>query len=228
MMDRRIELIHEDEHILVCHKYPGIAVESADLSKKDMMGELKQYLKGGSLYMIHRLDQPVEGLVVFAKDKQSAAALSKAVSAEGMNKIYLAECYGKALTGSGELTDYLRKAAKGNVSTIVSKNDPDAKEARLEYEVMASPDQTSLLKIKLGTGRHHQIRLQLSGAGMPILGDRKYAGGEAVRYSEEHNIKDIRLCACRLEFDHPVTKEKMEFKILPAWCFTYKEVSDKL
>ena len=227
-MDRRIEIIHEDEHILVCHKYPGIAVESADLSKKDMMGELRQYLRGGGLYMIHRLDQPVEGLVVFAKDKESAAALSKAVSAEGMNKVYLAECYGNALTGSGELTDHVKKAKKGNVSTIISKNDPEAKEAKLKYEVLDKQERTSLLRIKLGTGRHHQIRLQLSNAGMSILGDRKYAGEEAMRYSEEHNIKDIRLCACRLEFSHPATKEKIDLKILPAWCFTYKEVSDRL
>ena len=178
--------------------------------------------------MIHRLDQPVEGLVVFAKNKQSAAALSKAVSAEGMNKIYLAECYGNTLKGSGELTDYVKKAGKGNVSTIVSKNDPEAKEARLEYEVLAEQEQTSLLRIKLGTGRHHQIRLQLSNAGMPILGDRKYAAKEAMAYSGEHNIKDIRLCACRLEFIHPATEEKTEFKILPAWSFTYEGVSDKL
>ena len=192
------------------------------------MGELKQYLKGGALYMIHRLDQPVEGLVVFAKDKESAAALSKAVSLDGMNKIYLAECYGNALTGSGELTDYVKKAVKGNVSAIVSKNDPAAKEARLEYEVLDKQEQTALLRIKLGTGRHHQIRLQLSNAGMSILGDRKYAREEAKLYSDEHKIKDIRLCACRLEFTHPATKEKTEFKILPAWCFTYKEVSDRL
>ena len=227
-MDGRIEIIHEDEHLCVCRKGPGIAVESADLSQRDMMGELKRYLKGSGLFMIHRLDQPVEGLVVFAKDRESAAVLSKAVSAEGMNKIYLAEVYGRAPAGRGMLTDYIKKAGKGNLSLISAKNDPAAKEARLEYEVAAVKDRTTLLKIKLLTGRHHQIRLQLSAAGLPILGDRKYADEEACAYSAEQKIKDIRLCAYMLEFDHPVTKEKMQFKRPPAWSFTYPEVSDKL
>ena len=227
-MDRRIEIIHEDDHILVCHKYPGIPVESADLSKKDMMGELSRYLKGAPLYMIHRLDQPVEGLVVFAKDKPSAAALSKAVSAEGMNKIYLAEVYGNRLKGSGELTDYVKKSGSGNVSVIAAENDATAMEAKLVYEVLACRERTSLIKIRLHTGRHHQIRLQMSNAGAPILGDRKYADEETKRYSEEQGIKEIRLCACRLEFIHPATSQKTDLKIAPAWCFTYPGVSDRL
>ncbi len=227
-MDRRIEMIHEDEHILVCHKYPGIAVESASLSQKDMMGELRRYLKGSELYMIHRLDQPVEGILVFAKDKAAAAALSKAVSDGDMNKIYLAEVYGHALKDSGRLTDYMKKDGSSNCSVITDKNAGGAKEARLEYEVIAEKDETSLLRIKLDTGRHHQIRLQLSNAGAPILGDRKYASAEAKGYSEEQGIKDIRLCACRLKFIHPVNGKESEFRIEPSWCFTYEGVSDKL
>ncbi len=227
-MDGRIEIIHEDEHILVCHKYPGIAVESASLSQKDMMGELRRYLKGSELYMIHRLDQPVEGLVVFAKDKAAAGFLSKAVSGGGMNKIYLAEVYGHVLKDRGRLTDHMKKDGSSNRSVITDKAAEGAKEARLDYEVLAENDKTSLIKIKLDTGRHHQIRLQLSNAGAPILGDRKYASAEAVKYSEEQGIKDIRLCAYRLKFIHPATRKESEFRIEPSWCFTYEGVSDKL
>ena len=227
-MDRRIEIIYEDEHILVCHKYPGIAVESADLSKRDMIGELRRYLKGAPLYMIHRLDQPVEGLVVFAKTGEAAAKLGRELAGEEMGKIYLAEVFGHALCGSGQLTAHVKKAASGNISVIVPEKDPAAKEARLEYEVVAEHEKTSLVKIKLGTGRHHQIRLQLSDAGAPILGDRKYADEETKRYSEEQGIKEIRLCACRLKFVHPATLQNIDLKIAPAWCFTYPGVSDRL
>ena len=227
-MSQKAEILFENEKVIVIYKPAGLPVQTAYASREDVCSQLKNHLKGGYLGVIHRLDQPVEGLVVFAKTGEAAAKLGRELAGEEMGKIYLAEVFGHALCGSGQLTAHVKKAASGNISVIVPEKDPAAKEARLEYEVVAEHEKTSLVKIKLGTGRHHQIRLQLSDAGAPILGDRKYADEETKRYSEEQGIKEIRLCACRLKFVHPATLQKIDLKIAPVWCFTYPGVSDRL
>lgn len=230
-MDNRIDILYEDENIIVCHKRPGIAVQSASIGSPDMVTELKKYLvsqknKNSSaraeepyIAVIHRLDQPVEGILVFAKDKKSAGILSKQASGEaaGMEKIYRAVVYGHIREKSGKLSDYLLKDGRSNSSSVVSKPQ-GGKLAELEYEVKEEntvddefDGKTECVDIKLLTGRHHQIRAQLANAGVPIVGDLKYGSEESVSYTKENGIRQLCLCAYHLTFRHPADGRKMEF-----------------
>ncbi len=229
----RSRILYEDNNIIVCHKPAGIATQTARVGQKDMFSELTRYLAsagksiGGEapyVGVVHRLDQPVEGILVFAKDKACAAALGSQIADNRMEKIYYAVVCGKKFPSGGELVDYLVKDGRTNTSRLVQKGVKDAKAARLSYEVQAEreqymPDRTkgklALVKIRLETGRHHQIRVQMRGAGMSLLGDYKYADETAIRISEQLKIKEIALCACELSFWHPKTGEQMNFKIKP-------------
>ncbi|MCR5128522.1 MAG: RluA family pseudouridine synthase [Lachnospiraceae bacterium] len=217
-MDQRIEIVHEDGAVIVCHKYSGIAVQTAAPGQADMVSELKKHLakQGGSnpyLAVIHRLDQPVEGLLVFAKTEAAAAVLSKQVQDHAFTKEYTALVYGKMPQQQDELTDHLVKDARSNTSRVVSEKDKNGKRSVLHYEVIEEAEKTQTLRILLKTGRHHQIRVQLSHAGCPILGDTKYGTEEAKRYALEQGIGKLCLCASRLEFTHPVTGKRMEYSI---------------
>lgn len=233
-MDSRIEIIYEDADIIVCHKYAGIAVQTAGIGSKDIVSELKNYLKPAAgkkepyLGIVHRLDQPVEGVMVFAKTPKAAASLSKQVekgeggatasdnATMGMRKIYQAEVVGYMETPSGELKDYLIKDGKSNISRVAGQAEiasGQAKPAVLRYEVKERFEETELLEIQLLTGRHHQIRVQLSHAGCPLAGDTKYASEASAAYNRKHSIRTVALKAVRLEFSHPVTGTWMVFSI---------------
>ena len=217
-MDQRIRIVFEDDVLIVCHKYPGIAVQTAALGQADMVSELKKYLAGQGeknpyLAVVHRLDQPVEGLLVFAKTEAAAASLSKQVQDHDFTKEYTAQVYGKMPQKQGELTDFLAKDARSNTSRVVSEKDKNGKRSVLGYEVSEETEKTQTLRILLKTGRHHQIRVQLSHAGCPILGDTKYGTEEAKRYAVEQGIKQLCLCASRLEFTHPVTGKQLQFTV---------------
>ena len=202
----------------------------------DVESELKNYLKGKPVYVVHRLDQPVEGILVFAKTKEAAASLSKQLSSDEMNKEYRAVVLGAMEEKQGTLVNYLKKETKGNLSKVVNETDPEAKYAELSYEVIAESDEIeganlsegslnqeseeglnkiSLLKIRLKTGRHHQIRVQLAAANHPLLGDQKYADEKTIELSKQNGIRNVALCAAKLHFLHPVTKQKMEFEVSP-------------
>ncbi|MBP3609888.1 MAG: RluA family pseudouridine synthase [Lachnospiraceae bacterium] len=224
-MDSRIEIIYEDADIIVCHKHAGIAVQTAGIGSKDMVSELKNYLKSAAgkkepyLGIVHRLDQPVEGVMVFAKTARAAASLSRQVEkgeGSGMRKIYQAEVVGHMEAPSGELKDYLIKDGKSNTSRVAEQafvSSGQAKPAVLRYEVKERFEETELLEIQLLTGRHHQIRVQLSHAGCPLAGDTKYASEASALYNRKHNIRTAALKAVRLEFSHPVTGTWMVFSI---------------
>lgn len=217
-MDQRIEIVHEDDAVIVCHKYSGIAVQTAAPGQADMVSELKKHLakQGGSnpyLAVIHRLDQPVEGLLVFAKTEAAAAVLSKQVQDHAFTKEYTALVYGKMPQQQDELTDHLVKDARSNTSRVVSEKDKNGKRSVLHYEVIEETEKTQTLRILLKTGRHHQIRVQLSHAGCPILGDTRYGTEEAKRYASEQGVRKLCLCASRLEFTHPVTGKRMAYSI---------------
>lgn len=280
MYENRI--LYEDTHILVCHKPAGIATQTARIGQADMVSEMENYLarkqsqdgrQSGSdkrrpdrhesvwhqprIYVVHRLDQPVEGILVFARQQPAAAALSVQAAGDEMEKSYLAlvcDLRGEGKAGgmqidgqpakqpsedrqiqSGTLTDYLLKDGRTNTSRVVPSEVKGAKEARLSYEILqdipleavtAMEENGSafaqeerlrirVAKIRLYTGRHHQIRVQMANAGLPLLGDRKYAGKAAIALSERLGIRDVALCAYRLAFFHPKTKEKMQFEITP-------------
>lgn len=215
----KTQIIYEDKEILVCHKPAGLAVENAAVGRMDMVSELKNYMKSAYLGVVHRLDQPVEGLLVFAKNQKAAAQLSKQLQQNTLNKEYFAVVCGQPDCAKGRLVDYLAKDNKTRMAKVVSKGTAEGKEAILEYEVLETIQkddvEISLLKIQIGTGRFHQIRAQLSNAGYPILGDQKYGNELSALVSLNTGTKNVALCAMSLDFIHPTSADKMSFEIKP-------------
>jgi 23S rRNA pseudouridine1911/1915/1917 synthase len=211
------EIVFEDREIIVCHKQPGIATQTNRVDVQDMESLLKNYRseKGEKPYVavIHRLDQPVEGLLVFAKTKTAAAALSKQVRQRQFTKHYYAVVSGRILPAEGSLEDYMARDAYHFCACGVEEEYPGAKFARLQYRKLASQGLRQLLDIKLETGRFHQIRFQFSSRQAPIVGDYKYGG--------EQTGEPLLLCAYSLEFRHPVTGQHMEFQIAPDWLNSF-------
>ncbi len=219
----KTKIIYEDKHILVVYKPAGIAVQAARSMEMDVVSELKNYLKSSYVGLVHRLDQPVEGILVFAKTSPAAAALSKQTADGTMEKEYLAAVLAaKEVPEKAVLTNYLLKDGKTNTSRVVEASVKNAKKAVLSYEMQklvsaqeSETEKIALLKIRLETGRHHQIRVQLANANLPLLGDLKYGSEESKKLSGQLEIKDVALCACRLDFKHPKTGKIMEFSISP-------------
>ena len=226
----KTQILYEDNDIIVCYKPAGIAVQTAGIAQQDMVSELKNYLAGGSAHnkqaggkepyvaVVHRLDQPVSGVLVFAKNKTAAASLSAQVQDGRAEKIYRAMVCGTFEEAKeGVLEDILYKDVKSNTSRVVQPGSKEAglgKKAKLAYKVLQElsleGQSYSELEIKLYTGRHHQIRVQFSHAGHPILGDTKY-GSEVSKALSAQIGKGLKLCAYRLTLVHPKTGEKMTF-----------------
>lgn len=214
-MNPTIEILQEDNDIIVCRKPTGIPVQTAKLGQKDMVSLLKNYRVGKKeapeIYVVHRLDQPVEGVMVFAKNQKAAASLSKQIQQKSVDKYYYAVVEGVTDTPQGKLEDYLLRDGKTNTSKVVTAATKGAKKAVLQYRVLAVNEvlPQSLLEIKLDTGRHHQIRVQMAHAGYPLVGDKKYNPGCQSGYMP------IGLCSVRLAFVHPTTGKQVEFEISP-------------
>lgn len=213
-----LNIIFEDEQLLVVKKDAGIPVQAGKMRIMDLQGLIKNELykrnrRGGEPYLglIHRLDQPVEGVMVFAKTPFAAGALSEQVNDGRMKKHYLALVCGKPSEDSGKLVDYLLKDGRTNTSSVVKAQDKDAKRAELNYTVLKRGDETTLLEVELLTGRHHQIRVQMANAGWPLYGDTKY--NPQFQDTTEH--VQTALCAYKLSFVHPKTKKRMDFGIEP-------------
>lgn len=237
----KTKIIYEDKHILVVYKPAGIAVQVAKSMEMDVVSELKNYLKSSYVGLVHRLDQPVEGILVFAKTSPAAAALSRQTTDGTMEKEYLAAVLAsKKIQEKAVLTDYLLKDGKTNTSKVVDASIKSAKKAVLSYEVQqiislkeiieksglqnsteaeilseAETKKIALLRIKLETGRHHQIRVQLANANLPLMGDLKYGSEESKKLSSLLKIKDVALCAHKLIFKHPKTGKALEFSVSP-------------
>jgi len=167
--------------------------------------------KGDPSYIgvVHRLDQPVSGVMVFAKTKEAAADLSRQIATKTADKYYYAVTDGIPDKAKGVLEDYLLKDGKTNLSKVVDSKTAGAKRAELSYEVLAENQTQALLRIKLATGRHHQIRVQMANAGCALVGDRKYNFKENIKAGNQ----PMCLCSYKLGFLHPVTKKKMIFEI---------------
>lgn len=215
-MNRTLNIIYEDKHLLICHKKAGIPVQTSSLTSKDMVSIIKNYLsehnnKKGEPYLglIQRLDQPVEGIIIFAKTPLAAKELNKQQENNLIEKYYFAIVKGVINKNTGRLEDYIIKDKFANKAMIVGKNTPNSKSAVLEYNVIDICENTTLLDIHLITGRFHQIRAQLSNWGHPILGDRKYS-------TENNADTDFpALCAHKIIFNHPVSKKRIEFEVAP-------------
>ncbi len=217
--DVRDYIIYEDKEILVCHKPAGIAVQSAGVGNMDLESLLKNYIarkqpgKMPYLGVIHRLDQPVEGVVVFALNPKAAAALNRQMTSGQIRKTYLAVTAGDLPGKEGKLEDWLKKDGRTNTSRAVKEGTEGAKKAVLYWKLLETKETVdemrSLLEIRLETGRHHQIRVQMANAGMPLVGDRKYN-------PEKTGREPLCLCSAALEIRHPLTGKKMQLQVRPA------------
>ncbi len=205
---------YEDQELLVVYKPAGLATQSARVTSPDLVSSVMRYLKGAPVYVVHRLDQPVEGLLVLAKTKQAAAGLSKQLQAGTLNKQYYALVYRGAeeLPKEGILADHLWKNPQTQKAEIVTQASGKGKQAKLQYCVLAGKDDIALLDVRIETGRFHQIRAQLAHAGFPILGDQKYGTQTSMERSKELGIKNVSLFAYALTFTHPKTGKHMEFQ----------------
>lgn len=209
------EILFEDNDILVCRKPAGVATQTKRLGQQDMESLLKNYRarKGEQPYIgiVHRLDQPVEGVMVFAKNQQAAAHLSKQVQERVIGKYYYAVSVQEMdpYRTEGVLEDYLVTDKKTNFTKVVDRKEipQEAKYAKLEWKRLKTTRYHSLFEIKLHTGRQHQIRVQMANAGCPLVGDSKY--GEA------GDKEQLALCSYKLEFEHPTKKMPMTFEIKP-------------
>lgn len=216
---KNYKIIYEDQSLFVLWKRSGIPIQSARASVPDVMNLLYNELaERGTpapyLGLVNRLDQPVEGLFLVARTRSAAADLGRQVQDHIlMEKWYQALVYGKPPADRGALVDHLLKEERKNISRVVPAGTKGARRSELRYEVIGQQEDRCLLKIRLLTGRHHQIRVQLAHAGIPIVGDHKY--GKA----EEKGLS-LALSACALAFIHPVTKESLRFWEAPTFSLS--------
>lgn len=210
MVDGKVNVIYEDNHIIVVEKPRNILSQGDNTKDVDMLMIIKDYLKKkynkpGNVYLglVHRLDRPVGGIMLFAKTSKAAGRLTDEIKNHKFQKTYLAIVCGK-VANKGVLEDYLKKDEKIN-KTVVS---PDGKYAKLLYENISYKDGKSLVKVDLVTGRSHQIRVQFASRNWPLWGDQKYNVNALVG-------EQIALWAYKIKFTHPISKEEMEFSLKP-------------
>lgn len=209
-----LNVIYEDNHIIVVEKPCNVPSQADKTTDTDMLTLVKEYIKEkyqkpGEVYLglVHRLDRPVGGIMVFARTSKGASRLSEAIRTNNFSKKYLAVVNGTFENKTGSFEDYLFKDEALNKSKVVSKDKKGAKLAKLSYEVVGESKGNTLVKINLETGRHHQIRVQFSNAGHALIGDQKY--GKSMPGVQ------IALWAYELEFKHPTKDEVMKFNCYP-------------
>ena len=215
-------ILYEDKEIIVCEKKPGMPVQSDRTLDMDLVNQLKNYLhqkeEGKQVYLglVHRLDRPVGGVMVFGKTPEATKELSRQIQEKQMGKKYfcivtkdLKEDIGKAPV---LLTDYLKKDGRNNTSVVVSEKEKQGKCAKLSYTVKKVVGNCSMVEVELFTGRHHQIRVQMKTHVAGILGDTKYNPNQA----GPGRHRGIALYSHMLSFAHPKTKERMEFHLNPT------------
>lgn len=213
------QILYEDKHIIVLCKKTGQLSQPDKNNNPNLKNDLEDYLiasgqrqKSPFIGVIHRLDRPVGGVMVYGKTKEGTALLNKDLQAQGFKKEYLAVVRGRPTQEQGTLIHTLLKNQKLNQSSVVSKDTPKAKEASLSYECLQTIEHPSLgdctlLRIQLHTGRHHQIRVQLSEIGHPLLGDNKYG---------PRDNQPLGLWAYTLALKIPFEKSGLQFKQAPS------------
>ncbi len=214
-----IKILHFDKQIIVCEKPSGILSQADSSGAKNLPEVLKKETNSYYVEAVHRLDKPVGGVMVYARQREAAGILSKAVKERKMQKEYLAVVHGRPQEDRGTMTDFLYRDAKHCKSFVVKRERKGAKEAVLNYEVLDSiksgNNTLTLVRIELMTGRTHQIRVQFSSRQMPLVGDERY-GGAADKCP-------IALFSHRIAFAHPKTREAMEFSLLPPKAFPWNK-----
>lgn len=237
----KTQILYEDSSILVIHKPAGIATQAARTGQMDVVSELKNYLATHSrrneqtgkipyLGIIHRLDQPVEGILVFGKTQLASAVLNEELKNKSLHKRYFAAVCGKPDLPEDQVMNYLVR--DGSMARVTASSQAGAKKAVMHYrlldtcnveigtrhdtkEAWSAPVQVSLLDVSLLTGRFHQIRVQLSHMGCPLLGDQKYGNEMSGLISNSLLIGNTALCAYHLDFAHPENGRKMEYNVSP-------------
>lgn len=212
-----MEILYEDNHIIVVSKPQGVASQPDETGDKDMLTQVKEYIKEkynkpGEAFvgLVHRLDRPTGGAMVFAKTSKAASRLSEQMKNGEFDKTYMAVVCGKPRESKGKIVSYLKKDEKTNTAQIVPQTTTGAKRAELDYEVLEYNSETNhaLVKVKLYSGRGHQIRVQMKSIKCPIYGDQKYGGEDMPKVM-------LNLFATELAFLHPVTKQKLVFRVYP-------------
>ncbi len=208
--------LYEDNHIIIVRKEAGEIVQGDKTGDTPLSEIIKQYLKEkynkpGNVFcgVIHRIDRPVAGLVVFAKTSKALSRLNDMLKKGEIHKTYWALVEGKRKEKEGVIESWLQSDGRLNKTRVVDKNASDAKLSKLKYRVIAEGERYSLLEVELLTGRKHQIRVQLSSTGTPIKGDLKYGA------KRSNPGGGISLLAKKIEFIHPVSKEKIELETDP-------------
>jgi len=219
----KLNIIYEDQHIIVVDKPPKVPSQGDPSGDKDMLTLLRDHLieqnpknKDPYIAVVHRLDRPVGGIMVFPKTKYACAELNREIQNKEMKKSYYCVTCSIPEEKNDRLINYLKRIKSLNMSKVVNEGANTAKEAILEYSVLGTTrneeyGDLALLKINLITGRHHQIRLQLSHHGYPLWGDRKYNKG----FGRGKGWTQIALYAGELTFKHPKTKKDMTFNLEP-------------
>lgn len=202
-----MKILFEDKDIVVCIKERGLLSQQGREGEKTVPLLLSEQCKS-EIYPVHRLDKEVGGVMVYAKNKKSAAFLSAQVSDRTMEKQYLTVVEGEPTKEEGQLEDLLFFDKSKNKSFTVKKERRGVKKALLSYKVTGKKEGLSLVRVTLHTGRTHQIRVQFASRKMPVVGDR--------RYGSKKESRIIALWSCGLSFIHPVSKERMDFEEMPA------------
>ena len=206
-----VKVLFEDNHIIVAIKPAGVLSQGDGSNAPDMLTILKAYIKEkykkpGEVYLglVHRLDRPVSGVMVFARTSKAASRLSEQIRNRRVEKIYRCVVNG-VLEGEGRLENFISKDETRNIVTVIDTEKPGFKASYLDYRALAVKAGLTLTEVKLGTGRSHQIRAQMAHAGYPLIGDQKYG-------KKDDRTKDIALEAYKLSFEHPVKREFITFE----------------
>lgn len=232
-LNKPLEILFEDEYIIVCKKPAGTATQTKNARTPDMESLIKRHLYMSSkekkepyLAVIHRLDQPVSGILVFAKTPAAAKHLNTQLQAKGFGKHYKALLTQRPMEhlANVPLIHYLKKDGRTNTSCTCSKEDPLGKKSALTFEIISDPtseewglfqhcaisdtNTVTMVHIVLGTGRHHQIRVQMAEIDCPIWGDSKYGSSP-----NKGTWEQIALCAYKLNFVHPITQTALTFSL---------------
>ena len=225
---QNLNVLYEDNHIIVVEKPVNIPSQADKTGDIDMLTIIKEYIKEkynkpGNVYLglVHRLDRPTGGVMVFAKTSKAASRLSEEVREKKFEKEYLVIVDGILENKSGTMEDYLLKNERNNISKVVTEKTKNSKLAKLEYEVIKYKEEINLsvVKVKLLTGRHHQIRVQFASRGHSVYGDQKYG--------TRGRGKQLSLWAYSLTLFHPITKEKMKFERFPEKIGSWKILEEE-
>ena len=220
-----IKIVFEDNHLIIIEKPINIPSQKDESNDMDILTILKEnlkirYNKPNNVYLglIHRLDRPVGGLMVFAKTSKAASRLSEQIRNFNFKKTYLAVIHNKLNENSGTLINYLFKTESTNIVSVVNEGYKGSKEAILNYKTIETKNDLTLVKVELLTGRSHQIRVQFASIGNPLYGDQKYGlnnNGLNNNALNNKRYKQIALWSHEIGFNHPIQKEEIKFKIYP-------------